>query len=71
MTEIPFAFFKQHVTDFHIPGEGEYAVGLFFSKERILGSEHEVVFKNILKAKGYQFLVIVMYQLIKMPLLNM
>ena len=43
----------------------------YFSKERILGSEHEVVFKNILKAKGYQFLVIVMYQLIKMPLLNM
>lgn len=30
MTEIPFAFFKQHVTDFDIPGEGEYAVGLFF-----------------------------------------
>ncbi|KMS21399.1 hypothetical protein FE73_14790, partial [Staphylococcus aureus] len=34
MTENPFAFFKQHVTDFDIPGAGEYAGGLFFFKER-------------------------------------
>ncbi|HDK9185399.1 TPA: hypothetical protein PVM56_000013 [Staphylococcus aureus] len=56
MTEIPFAFFKQHVTDFDIPGEGEYAVGLFFSKERILGSEHEVVFKKYFEGEGLSIL---------------
>lgn len=56
MTEIPFAFFKQHVTDFDIPGEGEYAVGLFFSKERILGSEHEAVFKKYFEGEGLSIL---------------
>ncbi|HDL0588274.1 TPA: glutamate synthase large subunit [Staphylococcus aureus] len=56
MTEIPFAFFKQHVTDFDIPGEGEYAVGLFFSKECILGSEHEAVFKKYFEGEGLSIL---------------
>lgn len=56
MTEIPFAFFKQHVTDFDIPGEGEYAVGLFFSKERVLGSEHEAVFKKYFEGEGLSIL---------------
>lgn len=56
MTEIPFAFFKQHVTDFEIPGEGEYAVGLFFSKERVLGSEHEAVFKKYFEGEGLSIL---------------
>ena len=42
----------------------------YFSKERILGSEHEAIFKSISKAKGYLFLVTVMYQLIKMRLRN-
>ena len=56
MTEIPFAFFKQHVTDFEIPGEGEYAVGLFFSKERILGSEHEAIFKKYFEGEGLSIL---------------
>lgn len=56
MTEIPFAFFKQHVTDFDIPGEGEYAVGLFFSKERVLGSEHEAVLKKYFEGEGLSIL---------------
>ena len=43
---------------------------VIFSKERILGSEHEAIFKSISKAKGYLFLVTVMYQLIKMRLRN-
>ncbi len=43
----------------------------YFLKESVLGSEHEAVFKKYFEGEGLSILVIVMYQLIKMPLLNM
>ncbi|MGT0202355.1 hypothetical protein ACVNPX_07915 [Staphylococcus aureus] len=39
-------------------------ISYFFPKTH-LGSEREAFLKNILKAKGYQFLVIVIYQVSK------
>ncbi|PTF20195.1 glutamate synthase large subunit [Staphylococcus devriesei] len=51
MTEIPFSFFAQHV-NLNLPNEGDYAVGLFFSKEKIGGSRHEVQFNRYFEDEG-------------------
>ncbi|MBO1199732.1 glutamate synthase large subunit [Staphylococcus simiae] len=56
MTEIPFEFFEQHITEFKIPGEGNYAVGLFFAKERIKGSTHESMFHQYFENEGLKIL---------------
>lgn len=51
MTEIPFKFFEQ-LHDLPLPNEGEYAVGLFFSKERVIGSKHETVLSHYFEGEG-------------------
>lgn len=51
MTEIPFKFFEQ-LHDLPLPNEGEYAVGLFFSKERVIGSKHEAVLNQYFESEG-------------------
>lgn len=56
MTEIPFEFFKQQITEFKIPDEGDYAVGLFFAKERIKGSNHEKIFHQYFENEGLKIL---------------
>ena len=51
MTEIPFKFFEQ-LHDLPLPNEGEYAVGLFFSKARVIGSKHEAVLNQYFESEG-------------------
>lgn len=51
MTEIPFKFFEQ-LHDLPLPNEGEYAVGLFFSTERVIGSKHETVLSHYFEGEG-------------------
>ena len=51
MTEIPFKFFEQ-LHNLPLPNEGEYAVGLFFSKERVIGSKHEAVLNQYFESEG-------------------
>ena len=51
MTEIPFEFFKKH-THFDLPNEGEYAVGLFFSNQKVSGTQHETVFNQYFNDEG-------------------
>ena len=51
MTEIPFDYFKKH-TDFDLPAEGEYAVGLFFTNTPVEGSTHETVFRAYFESEG-------------------
>ena len=51
MTEIPFQFFKAHV-NLDLPNEGDYAVGLFFSNEKIQGTKHETQFNDYFQSEG-------------------
>ncbi|PNZ30601.1 glutamate synthase large subunit [Staphylococcus petrasii] len=51
MTEIPFEFFKKY-SGFDLPNEGEYAVGLFFSNQKIAGTSHETTFNQIIEQEG-------------------
>ncbi|MGO3726859.1 MAG: glutamate synthase subunit alpha, partial [Staphylococcus carnosus] len=51
MTEIPFDYFEKH-TDFKLPEEGNYAVGLFFTNSPIEGSRHETVFRAYFESEG-------------------
>ena len=51
MTEIPFQFFEAHV-DLDLPNEGGYAVGLFFSNEKIQGTTHESQFNHYFQSEG-------------------
>ena len=51
MTEIPFEFFKKH-THFDLPNEGEYAIGLFFSNQKVSGTQHETVFNQYFNDEG-------------------
>ena len=58
MTEVPYTFFEKH-TDIDLPQEGKYAVGMFFSKDQIAGSQHETQFnayfeKEELRVLGYR-----------------
>src|SRR5699024_860229 len=40
MTEIPFGYLSEQ-TDFELPEEGHYTVGMFFSNEKIKNTKHE------------------------------
>ncbi|UQW81338.1 glutamate synthase large subunit [Staphylococcus edaphicus] len=51
MTEVPYAYFSRHL-DFDIPEEGQYAVGMFFTNEKIKGSQHEAQFNAYFEAEG-------------------
>lgn len=51
MTEVPYAYFSRHL-DFDIPEEGQYAVGMFFTNEKIKGSQHEAQFNAHFEAEG-------------------
>lgn len=53
MTEIPFKFFDQ-LDKINIPGEGNYAVGLFFSKEKVKDSNHEPIFNSYFENEGFK-----------------
>ena len=53
MTEIPFKFFDQ-LDEINIPGEGNYAVGLFFSKEKVKDSIHEPIFNSYFENEGFK-----------------
>ncbi len=53
MTEIPYQLFEQ-LTEFKVPGEGYYAVGLFFSKEKVRDSIHEEMFNQYFKSEGFK-----------------
>ncbi|UXR67302.1 glutamate synthase large subunit [Staphylococcus pasteuri] len=55
MTEIPFEFFE-HFSDLELPDEGEYAVGMFFSKERVIGSNHEAVLNQYFENEGLKII---------------
>lgn len=55
MTEIPFEYFEEHV-DFDLPTEGQYAVGLFFTNEKIAGSKHESPFNAFFEGEGLEVL---------------
>lgn len=55
MTEIPFDFFQQ-LNDIELPGEGEYAVGLFFSQKRVIDSPHENIFNQYFEGEGFKIL---------------
>ena len=51
MTEVPYDYFSKQ-TDFDLPGEGQYAVGMFFTNEEIAGSQHEAQFNAHFEAEG-------------------
>ncbi len=51
MTEVPYTYFAQHV-DFELPKEGQYAVGIFFTDEKVSGSQHESEFNAYFEAEG-------------------
>lgn len=51
MTEVPYDYFSKQ-TDFDLPGEGQYAVGMFFTNEQIAGSQHEAQFNAHFEAEG-------------------
>ena len=51
MTEIPFGYFSEQ-TDFELPEEGHYAVGMFFSNEKIKNSKHEATFNRYFENEG-------------------
>lgn len=53
MTEIPYQLFEQ-LTEFKVPGEGYYAVGLFFSKEKVRDSIHEEMFNQYFESEGFK-----------------
>ncbi|MGW7850035.1 glutamate synthase large subunit [Staphylococcus xylosus] len=51
MTEVPYEYFAEKV-DFDLPTEGKYAVGMFFTNEKIAGSQHEAQFNAHFEAEG-------------------
>ncbi|MDH5140934.1 glutamate synthase large subunit [Staphylococcus cohnii] len=51
MTEIPFDYFSKQ-TDFELPEEGHFAVGMFFSNVKIKNSEHEATFNRYFESEG-------------------
>lgn len=51
MTEVPYDYFSKY-TDLELPAEGHYAVGMFFAKEKIAGSNHEAQFNAHFEAEG-------------------
>ena len=52
MTEIPYQLFEQ-LTEFKVPGEGYYAVGLFFLK-KVRDSIHEEMFNQYFESEGFK-----------------
>ncbi len=61
MTEIPYQLFEQ-LTEFKVPGEGYYAVGLFFLKRKLEIQFTKRCLINILKVKVLKSLDIEMCQ---------
>ncbi|MBI5975010.1 glutamate synthase large subunit [Staphylococcus canis] len=51
MTEIPYAYLNR-VTDFDLPTEGAYAVGMLFSNSAITDTEHEAQIATIFSQEG-------------------
>ncbi|WP_312684526.1 glutamate synthase large subunit [Mammaliicoccus sciuri] len=51
MTEVPHLYFKQKLK-LNLPEEEHYAVGMFFTDEKIAGSEHEKKFNAYFEEEG-------------------
>ncbi|MEM5613850.1 hypothetical protein AAHB43_04350 [Staphylococcus pseudintermedius] len=55
MTEVPYQYFSE-VTDFDLPTEGDYAVGMLFANVMISDTKHAAVMASIFEGEGLRII---------------
>lgn len=57
LTQVPYAFFKKIITEFPLPHEGKYGVGMFFfPQDRFIRNQAKKMFESIVEKEGMKFL---------------
>lgn len=57
LTQVPYAFFKKNVTEFLLPHEGNYGVGMFFfPQNQFKRNQAKKMFESIIEKEGMTFL---------------
>ena len=57
LTQVPYAFFKKTITEFVLPPEGEYGVGMFFfPQNQFKRNQAKKMFESIIEKEGMTFL---------------
>ena len=57
LTQVPYAFFKKTITEFVLPPEGEYGVGIFFfPQNQFKRNQAKKMFESIIEKEGMTFL---------------